>query len=110
MNDELLRKVLDFRDSRDWGKFHNAKDLAISLSIEASELLEHFQWRSSEEAVHHRKVQIAEELADVLIYSIYLADTMDLNIEKIIYEKMKKNEEKYPVEKSYGRMNKYTEL
>ncbi|MGP0585703.1 nucleotide pyrophosphohydrolase [Paenibacillus timonensis] len=110
MNEELIQMLLAFREERNWGQFHNPKDLAISLSLEASELLENFQWKSSEEAVSEKKQAIADELADVLIYSVYLADALDLNIEEIIRDKMQRNGAKYPVDKSYGKMTKYNEL
>lgn len=110
MNEEIIKQVLAFRRNRNWEQFHNPKDLAISLSIEASELLENFQWKTSEEALESKKESVADELADVLIYAIYLADTMDLNIDDIILNKMAKNEAKYPIEKAFGRKDKYTDL
>jgi len=110
MNEEIIKQVLAFRRNRNWEQFHNPKDLAISLSIEASELLENFQWKTSEEALESKKESIADELADVLIYAIYLADTMDLNIDDVILNKMAKNEAKYPIEKAFGRKDKYTDL
>lgn len=110
MNEELIRMLLAFREERNWGQFHNPKDLAISLSLEASELLENFQWKSSEDAVSQKRQDIADELADVLIYSVYLADALDLDIEHIIRDKMRRNGAKYPVDKSFGKMTKYTEL
>lgn len=109
MNEEIIKQVLAFRRNRNWEQFHNPKDLAISLSIEASELLENFQWKTSEEALESKKESIADELADVLIYAIYLADTMDLNIDDVILNKMAKNEAKYPIEKAFGRKDKYTD-
>jgi len=110
MNEEIIKQVLAFRRNRNWEQFHSPKDLAISLSIEASELLENFQWKTSEEALESKKESIADELADVLIYAIYLADTMDLNIDDVILNKMAKNEAKYPIEKAFGRKDKYTDL
>lgn len=110
MNEEIIRKALAFRQKRNWEQFHNPKDLAISISIESSELLENFQWKSSEEAMHIKKDDIADELADVLIYSIYMAETLSISIEELILNKLKKNELKYPVEKAYGTKNKYTDL
>ncbi|MDI4647887.1 nucleotide pyrophosphohydrolase [Cohnella hashimotonis] len=110
MNEEIVRKVLEFRKNRNWEQFHNPKDLAISLSIEASELLENFQWKTSEEALDSKKERIADELADVLIYAIYLADAVDVRLEDVIRDKLAKNEQKYPVEKAYGRKDKYTDL
>ncbi|MFD1176364.1 nucleotide pyrophosphohydrolase [Paenibacillus puldeungensis] len=110
MNEELIKELIAFREERNWGQFHNPKDLAISLSLEASELLENFQWKTSEEAVSQKRADIADELADVLIYAIYLAQAMDLDIKDIVRDKMRKNEAKYPVDKAYGKMTKYTEL
>lgn len=107
---DIIEKVDKFREDRDWVQFHNEKDLAISISLEANELLELFQWKTPEEVTDKKLEQIKEELADVLIYSHMLASNLDLDIEKIMEEKLKKNEEKYPVEKSKGRNNKYDEL
>ncbi|MFG0215701.1 nucleotide pyrophosphohydrolase [Brevibacillus porteri] len=106
----IITKVIRFRDERDWKQFHNPKDLAISLSLEASELLENFQWKSSEEAITKNSENIKAELADILIYSILLANELNLNIEEIILEKLARNELKYPIEKAYGTNKKYTEL
>lgn len=103
MNEELIQMLLAFREERNWGQFHNPKDLAISLSLEASELLENFQWKSSEDAVSQKRQDIADELADVLIYSIYLADALGLDVEGIIRDKMQRNGAKYPVDKSFGK-------
>ncbi|ASI84760.1 RS21-C6-like protein [Bacillus cereus] len=110
MNQNTIKKILKFRDDRDWKQFHNPKDLAISLSIEASELLENFQWKSSEDAIEQNLENIKDELADVLIYSILLADQMNLDIEEVIQNKLEKNQRKYPVEKSFGSNKKYNEL
>ena len=110
MNKKLYDKIIKFRDERNWSQFHNPKDLAISLSLEASELLELFQWNSSEETVNNKLNEIKEELADVLIYSILLSDKLDIDIEKIIEQKLEKNKEKYPVEKAYNSKEKYNEL
>lgn len=78
---ELMNKINQFRDDRDWRKFHNEKDLAISISLEASELLELFQWKNSEEVVESSLNEIKEELADVLIYSLMMADNLNLDVE-----------------------------
>ena len=110
MNKKLYDKIIKFRDERNWSQFHNPKDLAISLSLEASELLELFQWKSSQETVNNKLNEIKEELADVLIYSILLSDKLDIDIEKIIEQKLEKNKEKYPVEKAYNSKEKYNEL
>lgn len=110
MNQNTIKETLKFRDDRDWKQFHNPKDLAISLSLEASELLENFQWKSSEDAIEQNLENIKDELADVLIYSILLADQMNLDIEEVIQNKLEKNKRKYPVEKSFGSNKKYNEL
>jgi len=110
MNQNTIKEILKFRDDRDWKQFHNPKDLAISLSLEASELLENFQWKSSEDAIEQNFENIKDELADVLIYSILLADQMNLDIEEVVKNKLEKNQKKYPVEKSFGSNKKYNEL
>lgn len=103
-------KINEFRDKRDWRQFHNEKDLAISISLEASELLELFQWNSSEETIKKKHSEIEDELADIMIYSIMLASNLNIDIEEIILNKLSKNNEKYPVEKSKGNKEKYTYL
>ena len=108
--DNLEEKINAFRDERDWRQFHNEKDLAISISLEASELLELFQWNSSEETIKTKRGEIEDELADVMIYSMMLASNLDLDIKEIILNKLEKNNEKYPIEKSKGNKEKYTEL
>lgn len=105
-----MEKVKQFREERDWRQFHNEKDLAISISLEASELLELFQWKNSEEVTETKLERIKEELADVLIYSYMMADNLNLDIETIIREKLIKNNEKYPINKSKGNKSKYTDL
>jgi NTP pyrophosphatase (non-canonical NTP hydrolase) len=104
-----MEKVNAFRDARNWRQFHNEKDLALSISLEASELLEIFQWKTAEEGKQNIDA-IKDELADVLIYSYMLADNLDLDIDEIIERKLIKNNEKYPVEKSRDNKEKYTEL
>ena len=101
---EELRK---FRDARDWAQFHNPKDLALALSIEASELLELFLWKSAEEADADK---IKEELADVLAYAFMLADKYGLDVTQIMQDKLAKNNLKYPVTKAKGSAKKYNEL
>ncbi|NLG80921.1 MAG: nucleotide pyrophosphohydrolase [Bacilli bacterium] len=96
---ELVKIIHDFAEERDWIKYHNGKDLAISICLEASELLENFQWISNEEAYAKNMQNIKEELADVLIYCIRFADEHGFNLEEIILEKLKKNAIKYPVNK-----------
>jgi len=97
---DLMQKVNKFRDDRNWRQFHNEKDLAISINLEASELLELFQWQTSEETVEENSPELKEELADVLIYAFMLADNLDLDIKEIMEAKLKLDELKYPVEKS----------
>ena len=98
--EDLIKKINQFRDDRDWRQFHNAKDLALSVSLEASELLENFQWKSSEEAIADDLENIKDEIADVMIYCLMLADDLGLSVEEIIKNKIKKNGKKYTVEKS----------
>jgi NTP pyrophosphatase (non-canonical NTP hydrolase) len=97
--DKIRQTILTFRDERNWKPYHNEKDLAISISLEANELLENFQWKSSEEAVRGSKQNIKEEMADILIYLVQLADVLDIDLEEEVLEKMKKNALKYPVQK-----------
>jgi NTP pyrophosphatase (non-canonical NTP hydrolase) len=104
---ELIRK---FRDDRDWSQFHNPKDLAISINLEASELLEIFQWSGDDLECKDKLDRVKEELADVLSYCVLLADRCDLDMDEILREKIKKNEEKYPVFAAYGNKAKYSEL
>ena len=110
MKKETINNLLKFRDDRNWKQFHNPKDLAISISLEASELLEIFQW-SGEDVTYTGKIEkIKEELADVISYSVLMADACGLDLDEIVNEKMKKNNEKYPIEKAFGNKEKYTEL
>lgn len=106
----LTDRVVAFRDERDWQQFHNPKDLALSLSLEASELLENFQWKTSEEAVEKNGENIKDELADIVIYALLFANETGINLVEAIEHKIQKNIEKYPVEKAYGSNSKYTEL
>ena len=99
---EVKKEIIKFRNERDWKKFHTPENLAKSISIEAAELLEHFQWQKEYDIA-----EVAEELADVLIYSLYMADALDLDVKEIILDKMEKNAIKYPVEKSKGVATKY---
>lgn len=104
---ELQKALIDFRDERDWEQFHNPKDLALALSIEAAELNELFLWKRPEDA---NQDKIKEELADVLAYALLLANTYDLDISQIVLDKIKKNAEKYPVDRAKGTAKKYDEL
>ena len=100
--DELKKAIVQFTQERDWDQFHNGKDLAIALSIEAAELNEAFLWKKPEE-VNVEKVK--EELADIFNYAILIADKYDLNIKQIVMDKLHRNAEKYPIEKAYGQRN-----
>lgn len=104
---ELTQKIHLFTTERDWDQFHNPKDLAIALSIEANELLECFLWKKPEDA---KLDKIKEELADVLNYALLLADKCNLDPKQIVEDKLKRNAEKYPVEKARGTAKKYNEL
>ncbi len=110
MTQETITQVLKFRDDRDWKQFHNPKDLAISISLEAAELLEVFQWSAEDVKCEEKMDKIREELADVVNYCILMADACGLDLDEIIREKIKRNNEKYPVEKAFGSKEKYTEL
>ena len=105
-----IERINNFSDEGNWRQFHKEKDLAISISLEANELLEIFQWKTSEEAVANDLQHIKEELADVFIYGLMLADNLNLDVEKIISDKIKLNEKKYPVQESFSNKEKYTEL
>lgn len=94
---ELTEEILKFRDDRGWGGNHDARSLAISVSLEASELLEHFQWVSSEEAIQKDKQAIVEEAADVFIYLLQLANVLDIDLKEEAQQKLKKNAVKYPI-------------
>lgn len=107
---ELKEKILQFRNERDWKQFHNPKDLAISLSLEAAELLEVFQWSGDDLVVVQKKDKVKEELADVMIYSMLMAEAYGLDVSEIIEQKLAANNKKYPVEKAFGKATKYTEL
>lgn len=105
--EEIIQTLLTFRNERDWEQFHNPKDLALAISVEAGELLELFLWKKPEEA---NKDKIKEELADVFAFAFLLADKYGFNVKDIVLEKIKKNAEKYPVDKAKGTAKKYNEL
>ena len=105
--EKITSEIIKFRDERDWEQFHNGKDLALALSIEAAELNQLFLWKNAED-VDIKKVK--DELANVLNYALLLAHKYGLDVEKIILDKIKKNAEKYPIEKSKGNAKKYDEL
>jgi len=109
----LTAKIKKFRDERDWKQFHNHKDMALSLMLEAAEVLEHFQWKSVQEAESHAKEcrdEIADELADVAMYLFELSDNLGIDLPRAIAGKMKKNAAKYPVAKARGKHTKYNKL
>jgi NTP pyrophosphatase (non-canonical NTP hydrolase) len=109
--DRLTKKLLAFRDERDWQQFHDSKNLALALSIEAAELNELFLWKSSAEEISAiDKHRLSEELADVFAYSLLLAEKNGLNLAEILEQKISINGEKYPVAKSKGTSTKYNEL
>ena len=110
MTEETIKQILKFRDDRDWKQFHNPKDLAISISLEAAELLEVFQWSGTDVSNEGREEKIKEELADVLNYCVLMADACGLDIDEIVQEKIKVNNEKYPVSKAKGKKEKYNKL
>lgn len=110
---DLQKRIVEFRDARDWKQFHNPKDLALSLVLEAAEVLEHFQWKSPEEIEKHlkeNKDDLGGELADTLYWVLLMAHDLDIDIEQAFISKMDKNEAKYSVEKSKGNHKKYNEL
>ena len=110
MTQETIYQILKFRDDRDWKQFHNPKDLAISISLEAAELLEVFQWSGSDTLCEQKKDKIKEELADVINYCVLMADVCGLDMDEIVQEKIKISNEKYPVKKAKGKSDKYSEL
>ena len=110
MNKETIDMVLKFRDDRNWRQFHNPKDLAISISLEAAELLEVFQWSGEDLDCAEKRDKVREELADVVNYCILMADACGMDLDEIVREKVRRNAEKYPVEKAFGNKAKYTEL
>lgn len=109
MTEETIKMILDFRDHRNRKQFLDPKDLALSISLEATELLEVFQWSGSNLDRTSKRSQIAEELADVLNYCVLMADRYGLDLGEIVQEKVQINEERCPVNKAYGKSGKYTE-
>ena len=110
---QLTEKIKRFVNERDWEQFHNHKDLALSLVLEAAEVLEHFQWKKPEEVETHAvkcKEDIADELADVACYLFELTDNLGIDLSEAIQNKLLKNAKKYPIEKSKGNITKYTQL
>ena len=110
---EITTRINAFRDARDWKQFHNPKDMAVSISIEAAELLEQFQWKNRAECDAHLKTNreaVADEMADVAIYLFELADLLQMDLGKEMLRKLEKNADKYPVDKAKGSNKKYKEL
>lgn len=103
--DKLKKEIINFRDERDWKQFHTPENLAKSISIESAELLEHFQWDNNFDIN-----EVSDELADVLTYCILMADSLNLNIDEIVLNKLEKTAKKYPVEKCKGISKKYDKL
>ena len=110
MTQDTVNEVLKFRDDRNWKQFHNPKDLAISISLEAAELLEVCQWSADDVKCEGKLDKVREEVADVANYCILMADACGLDLDEIVMEKIKQNAQKYPVEKAFGNKEKYTEL
>jgi NTP pyrophosphatase (non-canonical NTP hydrolase) len=106
-SEELIQALLKFRNERDWEQFHNAKDLALAINIEAGELLELFLWKNADEA---NKEKVKEELADIFSFAFLLAEKYQFDVKEIVLEKIKKNGEKYPIDKAKGTAKKYNEL
>ncbi len=113
LNDKVLAAVLEFRRKRDWEQFHQPKELAAVITVEASELLEIFQWKSHDEVARllesPARGRVEDEIADVVILLSYLCHDLGLDVNAAVLAKLKKNEAKYPVEKSYGNARKYDE-
>jgi dCTP diphosphatase len=109
----LQQKVIQFRDARDWKQFHNPKDVALSLVLEAGEVMEHFQWKSEQEIseyIKKHKEEIGDELADVLYWVLLMANDLQIDLPTAVVKKLKKNDKKYPVKKAKGKHTKYTKL
>ncbi len=104
---EIIQELIKFRNERDWEQFHNPKDLALAINVEAGELLELFLWKNADEA---NKEKVKEELADVFAFAFLLAEKYDFDVKQIVLEKIIKNGEKYPVDKAKGTAKKYNEL
>ncbi|MDE0834921.1 MAG: nucleotide pyrophosphohydrolase [Akkermansiaceae bacterium] len=110
--EKITDKIRSFRDERDWAQFHNPKDMAIAISLEAGELLEHFLWKNPEEVeerIVEKRSEIQSEIADIAIYLTELADNLGIDLLKAMEEKIRVNEEKYPAERVRGSSKKYTE-
>jgi NTP pyrophosphatase (non-canonical NTP hydrolase) len=111
--ERLTKDIVDFRDRRNWKQFHNPKDLSLSLVLESTEVMEHFQWKSPDEIekyIKENRKEIADELADVFYWVLLMSNDLDIDIEDALNEKMKINDEKYPEDKAKGKHTKYTKL
>ncbi len=111
--ENLVSRIVAFRDARDWKQFHNPKDMALSLALEAGEVMEHFQWKNSEEMQRHLQehgTEVGEELADVLYWVLLMGNDFGIDVLRALEQKIEKNEAKYPVEKAKGNHTKYTQL
>ena len=111
--EEITKRIIAFRDAREWQQFHNPKDVALSLVLEAAEVMEHFQWKNNEEIkkyVVDSKEEIGEELADTLYWILLMSHDLKIDVLEALDKKLKKNEAKYPVEKAKGKHTKYTKL
>lgn len=111
--DKIIKRITNFRDARDWKQFHNPKDVSLSLVLEAGEVMEHFQWKNKEEIekyIKTNKDDIGEELADVLYWILLMGHDLDIDVFDALDKKIKKNEEKYPIEKAKGKHTKYDKL
>jgi dCTP diphosphatase len=111
--EDLTKRIIALRDARDWKQFHNAKDLALSLVLEAAEVMEHFQWKSKEEMEEYLKTnkkEVGEELADVLYWVLLMSHDFNIDILDALEKKIKKIEDKYPIEKARGNHAKYNQL
>ena len=109
----IVDKIKKFRDERDWMQFHDPKNVAVSIILEASELLEHFQWKTGEEVeayIKTHKADVQDEIADIAMYLFELADNLGISLISAMEEKLKKNETKYPIEKVKGKHTKYNKL
>jgi dCTP diphosphatase len=110
---QMIEKIKKFRDDRDWMQFHDPKNMAVSIILEASELLEHFQWKTIkevEEYARQNKDEIQDEIADIALYLFEMADNLGVNLIDAMEKKLEKNKKKYPVEKAKGNAKKYTDL
>jgi dCTP diphosphatase len=109
-----IKALLEFRKERDWEQFHTPKNLSMSITVECAELMEHFQWMKDREVTEYlntdRREKVEEEIADIASYLLLLANDLEIDLNKAILQKIEKNKQKYPIEKSRGRYNKYNDL